>query len=294
MRLAYPYDAPTTLEPVFIVGSGRSGSTLLRRMLMAGGEIHFPPESYVLGLTVRRFAIRRYLPWRTIARGVLKDFERDPEFVRFGIDPREVLTPMLRIPDGSRSLGALIDVLYRFHADTIGSGVDRWGDKTPLNTRYLDEIIRAFPSGRFVNMIRDGCDVVSSYLAMGRYGSIEEAALRWRSSIRATDAFERRHPGSIRSVRYEELVREPHRVLHDLCLELGLRFDPLMVGTMTRAFSGGDVEALSHHHQALQPIDPSRIGAGRAALERSDRVALEGLIGSTLSELGYPPATESS
>jgi protein-tyrosine sulfotransferase len=293
MRFVYPYSGPLPHEPVFIVGSGRSGTTLLRRMLMEGGEIHFPPESYVLGPVIRRFAIRRYLPWRTIARRVLRDFQRHPEFVRFGIDPAVVLPSMILVPDRDRSLSVLLDVLYRFHSTTNGSGARRWGDKSPINTRYLDEIIRVFPSGRFVNMIRDGCDVVASYLAMGRYGSLEEAALRWRSSIEAVESFGRGHPHSVHPVRYEELVREPEQVLQRLCTELGLTFHPAMIEAASPAFAGGDVEALSHHQHALRSVETSRIGAGRARLARADRSALQGLIGPTLATLGYPPATES-
>ena len=36
------------IEPIFIVGSGRSGNTLLARILHESGDVCFPPENFTL------------------------------------------------------------------------------------------------------------------------------------------------------------------------------------------------------------------------------------------------------
>lgn len=40
-------------KPFFIIGSGRSGNTLLRRILTKKNGIVIPPETYVLGKVIR-------------------------------------------------------------------------------------------------------------------------------------------------------------------------------------------------------------------------------------------------
>ena len=285
------FHGPNRLHPVFIVGSGRSGTTLLRRMLMEGRQIHIPPESYVLGTVIRKFAVWRLLPWRWTVRRVLSEFERYPEFDRFDISLRPVEATLEVLPAASRTLATIIDAIYRHHSIEKGIATTRWGDKTPHNSYFLPEIHRVFPRGQFVHVLRDGCDVVSSMLEMGRYATIEQAAERWNSSLEAIHRFTGTHPDSIFEIRYEELATDPEATLRTVCEWLELDYRAEMVTSVGSAGNMGDVPSRAHHRNVLEPITTKSVGRGRRSLDESSSRQLERLIGATLESSGYPPAS---
>jgi protein-tyrosine sulfotransferase len=288
--IGYRVSSHEPLAPVFIIGSGRSGTTLVRRLLSEGGQLHIPPESYVMGPVIHRYLWWRYGRWESVVDRVLHAFESHPEFVRFDISLAPLRQQLAGARSPDRSLATIIDAIYRFHADRRGTGSRRWGDKTPLNTFYLPEINGVFPSARFVHVVRDGCDVVHSYIAMGRYRTIESAATRWRSSVRAARRFAARNPGTVLEARYEDLVRDPGPTIRTMYDWLGLANAAPMVRLGPELSAPDDVVALPHHARALGPIDADSIGRGRRAFDEASLLELDRLIGPTLAELGYPAA----
>jgi hypothetical protein len=294
------FSGPDHIDPVFIVGSGRSGTTLLRRMLMQGGQIHIPPESYVLGTVIKRYGIWRLAPWRSTVRHVLSEFESYPEFALFDVSLRPVESALIETPPSSRNLATIIDAIYRFHSREKGSGANRWGDKTPLNAYCLPDIRLVFPAARFVHMLRDGCDVVSSMIDMGRYATVEEAARRWNTSIDAVGRFAQVHADSVLEIRYEDLATHPEATMRAVCTWLGLDYRDDMVTSASSAPDLGDVPTLGHHRQVLAPITTSSIGRGRRGLDDAERRQLQRLLGANLASTGYAavfpstPATETT
>ena len=47
--LGYALHGEERHDPFFVIGVGRSGNTLFRRILTAHSELHIPPETFVLG-----------------------------------------------------------------------------------------------------------------------------------------------------------------------------------------------------------------------------------------------------
>lgn len=282
------FSGPDHVDPVFIVGSGRSGTTLLRRMLMQGGQIHIPPESYVLGTVIKRYGLWRLAPWRSTVRHVLSEFERYPEFARFDVTLQPLEAALVEGPQNSRTLATIVDSIYRFHSEQKGSGATRWGDKTPLNAYCLPDIHLVFPEARFVHMLRDGCDVVSSMLDMGRYATADEAARRWNTSVEAVRRFSQAHPESVLEIRYEDLAARPEETMRAVCSWLALEYRDDMVTSASSAPDLGDVPTLGHHRQVLAPITTSSIGRGRRGLDDAKRQQLQRLLGPNLAATGYP------
>jgi protein-tyrosine sulfotransferase len=254
---------------------------------MERSALHIPPESYVIGPVVRCYTLWRFGSWEAAVNRALTAFETHPEFVHFDLSLDPVRRSLPRIPHRDRSLATVIDSIYRLHAEVRGRGRVRWGDKTPLNTLYLPEIERVFPDARFVNLIRDGCDVVHSYLEMGRYDTIAAAASRWKTAVEAARSFAQGHAGAVIDVRYEDLVREPGTAMRMICSWLELDCVPRTHGSDSAPLRD-DVGALPHHARVLGPVDESSVGLGRRAFDPASRRELEQLIGPTLLALGYP------
>jgi|GEM_PF-799703 len=275
------------LRPVFIIGSGRSGNTLMRALLVAQGEIAIPPESYVLGSAIREFYRYNYLPWQMLARLGLSRFESHPQFHTWEMDMLPVYHLALHFDREQQNFACLIDVLYSNYAKQHQPQARRWGDKTPMNTLYLDEIRQVFPHAQFVHMLRDGRDVVASYLQSGLYDDLPAAARRWLEAIEAASQLgEKQGKDGYLLVRYEDLVNEPLRIVQDTCSFLDIAYRKEMLEFWKRADELGDTYQ-NHHQKIHSPIKPDSIGSWQRQLSEQQQEQVQRLLDGKLAELGY-------
>lgn len=284
-----PINRKENIKPFFIIGSGRSGNTLLRRILDSHPDLHIPPETYVLGQTIRVFRRNRHLPWRDLVYLTLSQFQYHPEFETFDIELRPLAESLLSVPSESRSLALILDRFYRYYSVTKGDGCKRWGDKTPINTFSLDFIFNVFPKAQFIHIIRDGCDVVPSYVRAGIYKNIDNAAKRWLNSINCAKKFAKKYQNSCLEVKYESLVSHPEIAVAQICNFLNIEYESSMLNSNEHAKEMGDVILRKHHNRVLEPISVSSIGKGRKQLSHQEKIFLQRIIGRKLEELGYEP-----
>lgn len=285
----YPLHRNESYAPFFIVGSGRSGNTLLRRILQASVEVHIPPETFVLGTAIKQYACERYMPWPYLVRLVLGTFEFHAEFDKFGISLQTLARALIDLPERDRSLARILDAFYRYHGTATQQGFVRWGDKTPLNAFCTDWILAVFPDARFIHMVRDGADAVRSYVAAGLQPDVDSAARRWRRSVRAVETFARRHPDRCHVVRYESLVTQPVETVRGVCDFLGFAFDALMLDGLGHSEALSDLSSYEHMDNVGKPISRDSIGKGRRELTHEQKARAQALIGLDLRRLGYDP-----
>jgi hypothetical protein len=289
---SYPLHRQERYRPFFIVGSGRSGNTLLRRILYAHPSIHIPPETYILGQCIRIFRRYRMMTWQDLTYLILSRFEYHPEFGTFQMSLRPLAEQLLNTPKANRSLAYMLNSFYQYVAKTQGKEGARWGDKTPLNTFYLERILGVFPDAQFIHIVRDGCDVAVSYYQSGFYKDIFSAADRWLASVKAAKLFTKRHPQSVLEIRYEDLVSQSEVTVKKVCNFLEIEFHQSMLESRSLVGEMGDVPMREHHRQAMNPISTSNIGKGRQHLTEEEKYLLHQKIGEYLLQLGYPPLHE--
>ncbi|MCS3702309.1 sulfotransferase family protein [Salinibacter ruber] len=278
-------------SPFFIVGSGRSGNTLLRAILTGHSNIAIPPESYVLGKVVRRFKAYSFLGWKILLRIVLSEFEYHRQFSTWDISLRSVYHEGCKISKKERGLAHILDLIYRKYIDKHMPSAVRWGDKTPVNTFHLDWIDRVFPKAKYVHMVRDGRDVVSSYLRSEIYSNSEEAADRWKKSIEMAKKFEKKRENRFLKVRYEELVRFPNKEVRRICDFLDVEFKKDMLKFKDNIEKLGDTH-LPHHRGLKRPINTDSIGKWKERLTDDQKDIIRGRIKETLSDIGYTKSRE--
>ena len=289
----HPTKSNESYKPFFIIGSGRSGNTLLRRMINNHSILKIPPETYVLGKAIRRYRQNRGMRWNDLVEYVFSAFEFHPEFETFDISLRPLVQELKNTPRSNRNLAYMLDRFYHYSCQKTGSNCVRWGDKTPLNTFYLERIFAIFPDAKFIHILRDGCDVVSSYVNSGIYKSLKEAAERWIASVELVEKFYMSHPSVGITIRYEELVSDPKNTLINLCGFLGVDFEEQMLANISESNSNkmGDVEKRAHHSNVMKPVSVSSIGRGRAELSGEQKLLVDKIIGDQLKRLGYENCT---
>lgn len=210
-------------EGLLILGTPRSGTTLLRRLVDAHPRIACPGETNVFT------ACGRFLRHERIAEGVRIGVLDGLGYA--GFSRQDVLTRVR-------------DLAFSFHREYAQrQGKPQWAAKTAFDAFYLDEIEELCGGeARFVCIRRHGLDVACSiqelcnkngaYLKelheyVVRYPAMLEAfAHAWVDVTRALDAFAKRHPKNALQVSYESLVEDPDGTMRRIMELVGETWEP--------------------------------------------------------------------
>lgn len=290
----------------FIVGSPRSGTTLLRFMLDAHPELAIPPETGFLRPAAELDGEEETMRERFFAT-VVSFPASAPAWADFGISAEDfrnrldALEPF-NVADGVRTF-------YRMYAERFGK--PRWGDKTPLHCREMTRLEELLPEARFIHLVRDGRDASLSlrrtWFSPG--SDIETLARYWRDNVEAarTGGAAVRH---FLEVRYEDLVTGPEPSLRRICdfLDLSygegmLRYSERVAGRLAehRARRRVDGSTLVSHEerlrqQALTLQSPvrSRVGVWEREMDEEEVRRFEAIAGELLAAYGYLPGSAPS
>lgn len=274
--------------PLFVIGSGRSGNTLVRRVLLASGAIYIPPETFVLGDIIEGWGRTYLLTWRERVWLFCAHFERHAFFSTFHLENlNDFAKEAIALPPDARTLKTLIETFFLYLARMHGSAAIRWGDKTPFNTFHLPALEAVFPKAKYLWLVRDGRDVALSYVDAGLFDTIEDAANRWVAANRACTALSERHPGVYRQT-YEALVSNPERDFRAICDWAGLPFSPGMLDAQVAPM--GDVEALTHHRNVTRPISAGSVGRWQTHLGAENLSRFPVTFWDMMRQMGYDPA----
>jgi hypothetical protein len=282
-----------------IVGSPRSGTTLLRFMLDAHPDLAIPPETGFLALA-RRFSGENE-KLRLEFFETLRSFPPDaPAWEDFGVEDDEFWAALLEVepftvPEGYRAF-------YRSYAARFGKG--RWGDKTPMYCLHMPTIAAVLPEAHFLHVIRDGRDVALSlrHLWFSPGPGMDAQAHHWRSCVTTARA-QAATLDNYLEIRFEDLVGEPERVLLTICEFVGLSWAPEMLEYYTRtperlrehrdrkratgSLLVSHAERLRQQALVTCPPQTARALAWRRSMSTDDRARFEAIAGDLLLELGY-------
>ncbi len=285
--LGYPFHKNEDIEPFFIVGSGRSGNTLLRRILNSHSDLYIPPETYVLGGSIKQFVLYPFVKWNHMVQLIYSNFEFNHEFETFQMkDLKELVATVSNEKREKRSLSFILDNFYKQYAKAHNIVSKRWGDKTPLNTFFMNELSLVFPKGKFIHIIRNPYDSISSYVKSGIYQDVESASKRWVDSLELAIQFGEKYPEKYIEIFYEELVNDPREQTNKICKFLDIRFEDTMLETRRNTEKLGDVEMRKHHENVTKPISTDSIGKGKKSLSDEEIMIIDKVIyGSRFSRI---------
>jgi hypothetical protein len=276
--------------PVFVVGSPRSGTTLLYHLLLsAGGFAKYHAEASVFNLLAPRFGNLSSARRRD---DLLDEWMVSEYFKRSGLDAAAFRRA---VHDECRSAGDFLRLLMESIARQ--QGVRRWAECTPDNLLYVPAIAAAFPNARFLHIVRDGRDVACSLAEQGwvkphHQGSVLDrvvhAGLYWDWMM----ARGRRHfsrPGlSVLEVRFEALVVQPVPTLKTI----GVFIDHDLDYTRIRANGVGTVGRPNTSFPQTQAAGFDPVGRFRSRLDRIALARLEAAIEPELVARGYALASD--
>ena len=216
-------------DPVFVLCSGRSGSTLLRVLLDAHPDLACPPETKLpeaLGRLITLWSAMEVLPLSAQGNGQVTQF------------PATVV-------QGIRHTADLIVGPY-----LARRGKKRYCDKNLGTELHADMLLHVYPEAKFICLHRHPMDVIASgieacpwgltnygfepYAAGAPGNSVVALARYWADHTAAILAVEARYPERCHRVRYEDLVEDPDAVSQKIFEFLGL---PGVSGIADQCFS---------------------------------------------------------
>ncbi len=274
---------PESAPPIFIVGCGRSGTTLLRAMLDSHPDVAVPPESYfVVALLKQRGDFEKAGALDRAA--FLDELTRTRSFGEWDLD-RSALESWPAFV-AATDVPMAIRAIYGCYADRAGT--TRTVDKTPFLGPNIGLLAGSFPGARFVHLVRDGRNVAQSLAEMEfGPGSLGGGILEWRRQVDAVDRHAAEGWNDVLCVRYEDLVADPHDVLDRICGHIGIEFDDAMLSYPERAEQVLAGLTRTAHLDGIRHAPTTDPRSWREQLSAEQLTLLEGLAEDALDRHGY-------
>ena len=279
-------------DPLFIIGTERSGSNLLRVILNSHPNIVIPHPPHIRRyfgpLEARYGDLSRHRNLRRLVDDVLR-------LVKAHIHPwswipkaDDILQRSLMYP--GRSGPELFSVYVAIH-ESLRERVrkQRWGCKSTFMIANVPRILQEWPNARLLWLFRDPRDVAASsrisiFSAFHPYYTAQLWTEQQQQGLTLEEA-----GVSLLRIRYEELAADPEGQIRRICEYLGEEFHPHML----EFFKGKEARASSSLAESWkntsQPVNADGLERWRRDLSREEVLAVEGVAGETMERLGYVP-----
>ena len=285
---------------IFIVGSSRSGTTMLGRILGLNSQIKTFGELHFFEQLVDTAEFEKNPMWSPEKAQLLIEQlltrSREGFFAVFRpghyeADARDI------VKQSSDIRPVELYSAFMFHEATR-AGRRRPCEQTPRYLFSSREILRAYPDARIINMIRDPRDVVLSQRSKWRRRFLGGASIPLVEAIRAWCNY---HPWLVSrlwascvgyartiegdrfiSVRFEDLVVAPDSEIRKICEFLNIEFEGDMLNTLQVGSSA-----------ASDAVGKKGINSGRAqawkdsGMSVRNRLLCEWVCGAEMDRLGY-------
>ncbi|MCB1878785.1 MAG: sulfotransferase [Chromatiaceae bacterium] len=286
-------------HPVFVRGLSRSGGTLLVTLLDAHPQIAMSYELYptLLEGDVSDSQIEEVAKKLINARSQKDALKAAPypgfrTFIaradRGGLHYKRLGELVLEHLSAGKKLSKESDRLQLIAAccreKMMHEAAQCWGLK--CNNNY-DAYLSEWPGSRFINIIRDGRDVLASQMNTGAFAK-EPAKLgqSWANTHRRFREFKSAHPDLACEVKYEALVTSPETELRKLTTFLGVPFSPNML-----RHANCNLTLFKSSHLSMdevrQPVNTKKIGRWRTDLSKTVVQQFVSVAGDALREFGY-------
>lgn len=268
--------------PIFIVGMSRSGTKLLRDILNNSNEVAIPSfESHFIPYLVDNFTEKFPLngedarEFKELIKNSIfyNEITKDNKYIG-NIDLDKITSQK----DLQSAVKSIILLLTPQKKDT-----KVWGDKTPNNMLHMVKLKRAFPSAKFVHIIRDPRErALSTKKAWGT--SIVSSAERWRKGVTKARAQGVELGDDYAEITYEELTARPEHQIKRICKFIDIKYS----STMTQLTRSAEVyKTAKNNTMAARSVLSGNVEKYKEWFSAKEISQIEDVCGDTLTEFGY-------
>ena len=233
-------------KQIFVVGSGRCGTTMMGRVLNNHKDIFTFEEIHFLGWLCSKHEINSLIDRQDAIRLLSKLFAIQQDGIFLKKNPKQF---------NKRSEAVLSDVakltsieVYKRFLQTITNenGCSITCEQTPRNIFYIQELLSHFPNAKIIHMVRDSRDVLLSQKNKWKRGFLGANKIPLRETIRSYMNY---HPITfakfwssavlhgnkmeenprVIKIKFEELLQNPQDKIMELCSFIGIPFNKKML-----------------------------------------------------------------
>ena len=258
------------MKPIFIVGVGRSGTSLLQSMLASHSELSFLPETAF----IRRYIAKNKLSDEIKNNGVdgaLECLKKDDVISRINFD--------FNIEPNFNEITIDLDCYEAMQLNGMHKQKKtRFGDKDPRLIEYLPTLKYAYPDAFVINIIRDPRDVLCSKKkaawSTGRstlfYSFANHVQIKM-SQIYGEKLFGDRYIEII----YEDLIDKPESTLKTLCNKLNLSFESRLLNFSSQAQKLVSKDEVSWKKETFGPLLSNNSNKWKTELSKNELALTE-------------------
>lgn len=226
------------MKRFFIIGNPRSGTTLLRLMLNRHSKMSVPPEA---GFLV--WLYDEYKDFNYNEKNVdhfLELLSKTTKIEHWNLD-FNVLRNFI-ISKKPNNFSKLMDCVYIYYSKyNLSKDVDIYGDKNNFYLNKIDLLSEVYHNAKFIHIIRDGRSVAVSYKDLNKKNmasvyapnlpeEIEKIAKEWTGNINMINtSFKKLDTDQHYTLRFEDLISEPEKILKEICIFLDIGYDKEML-----------------------------------------------------------------
>jgi len=224
-----------TMAPIFIVGTPRSGTTLIARILGKHPDIFMPGETHFffdIHAKRKQFGELEHdnVARQLVTERLLNIYRRynEPNDQRRVDRMVEESVFAEQLTDGCRSYEEMFSKFMQLQM--LSEGKRRWGNNAPKDIFYIDEILTFYPDAKIIVCARDIRDFLDSYKNKWKATVREQeqrikklyhpivTSLLWKASMRTVLSIQTKvAKENLMLIPYEKLVTETESTVKKLC-----------------------------------------------------------------------------
>ena len=232
---------------IFIIGVGRSGTSLLQSILNSHSEISFLPETQFL----RNYVFKKnILINESNYRQIIKQLENDSRFSRLNIYPELVIEKSENMIDVYKSITNLF--LKNKNKKIVG-------DKDPKIIENIKSLNYFFPNSKIIHIIRDPRDVVLSR-TKARWSKkypyfIHSIIYYLQMTLGRKMLYKYYSKSNYYELKYEDLIRESDYELKKICNFLGVEYEKNILNYQDSSSELVSKDEFDWKKETFNPVD---------------------------------------
>lgn len=301
---------PNQKQLNFIIGIGRSGTTILNKILNSHPAIHSLPEANFLVFFLHDYKDIKKFNQKHIELifEQIQLFSLSHPWVGWEFNLQTTKAKLLNLVNkGELSYEELCKIVY---SDFKVFGMDKSSssilvDKNPSYTLFVKHLANHFPKAKFIFLLRDYRANILSRKQSVYLKSPEVAfnSYRWKLFNESSANFSKKHPDKVLLLKYEDLVLDSEKEIVRICEFLGVKkedFNTQVELDHKVDFSHFNVdekykERFQKKYSDLnRPLNSSRLNSWETQLSKSEIELCEAMCSDFAAQFGYQPFCELS
>lgn len=278
------------MKLLFILGRGRSGTTLLSKILNAHDQLAVAPEGFFALSLMNKY---QHASWTNkTLEAFLEDLELEARMQTWELDRQALRAELQQYQQ--LNYQQVCRTVYQHYARKVGKPAPLWmGDKNPHYALFATRLLKRFPESRAIILTRDHRDNLLSYQRVPfDSNKAGELAYRWHYYNKCLENTSKQFPERTYRLKYEDLTTAPEATLQGICAYLGVPYQSAMLHfyqqSQDPAFYGSQY---TWFKETRQSISTKHQGKWTEAMKAEDLWLAEELCQPLAQQLGYSRTT---